>query len=121
MASVKASTPSGGKKAGAAKGSTSAKSTSSPRSASKRSGSGSGSVPLTPEMACIILQNALDKVQTTIGPVKLRVAAYDPGHPEFLVVLPSGVMFCETCGNLFPGQDRYCDAHKPPVTATPVL
>lgn len=72
-------------------------------------------------MVTIILENALNKVQEQFGPVKLRFASYDVGAPQFYVLLPPGLTFCQTCSAIFPGTARYCDAHShapDPRTAT---
>ena len=112
MEKSKASTRSGAKGGAAGKRSTSAKSTSSPKSDKLPSGKGSGKAPLSPEMVCIILENALDVTQKQFGTVKIRTASYDPGNPETLVVLPQGLFSCHTCGHFFPGNGPYCQTHS---------
>lgn len=118
MATSKRSTPSGAKGKGAVKRSTSAKSTGSAPKGKPPTGKGS-KAPLSPELVTNIFHNALGMLEAEFGTVKLRFASYDPGRPEFFVVMPKGVTFCAACGVIFPGEARYCDAHQPVTVHAP--
>lgn len=72
-------------------------------------------------MVTNVCQNALTMLSERFGPVKLRYASYVPGSPEFMIIMPKGVSFCDTCGNIFPGTGRYCDAHQPVTVQEPKL